>query len=69
MFVPVQCFGCGSTKPNQMYPLFQKLVSEGMDTSQAIEKLGIPPRKYCCRMLILSFVDHTDSLLRTTRVH
>ncbi len=60
MITPVRCFSCGSVIGNK-YEKFIKLVEEGMDPKEALDKLGV--KRYCCRRMILTHVEIIDEFL------
>ncbi len=60
MIIPVRCFTCGSIIGDK-YEKFLRMVEEGMDPKDALDKLGV--KRYCCRRMLLSHVDIIDDIL------
>jgi len=60
MIIPVRCFTCGSVIGDK-YEKFLRMVEEGMDPKDALDKLGV--KRYCCRRMLLSHVDIIDDIL------
>ncbi|HEW93360.1 DNA-directed RNA polymerase subunit N [Candidatus Geothermarchaeota archaeon] len=60
MITPVRCFTCGSVIGDK-YEKFIKLVEEGMDPKEALDKLGV--KRYCCRRMLLTHVEIIDEFL------
>jgi len=58
--IPVRCFTCGSIIGDK-YEKFLRMVEEGMDPKDALDKLGV--KRYCCRRMLLSHVDIIDDIL------
>jgi len=60
MITPIRCFTCGSVIGDK-YEKFIKLVEEGMDPKEALDKLGV--KRYCCRRMLLTHVEIIDEFL------
>jgi DNA-directed RNA polymerase I, II, and III subunit RPABC5 len=59
MPLPVRCFTCGCVLGLKWSRYFQYLQS-GMSEREAMDAVGIRPKKYCCRALMLTTVDDTE---------
>jgi DNA-directed RNA polymerase subunit N (RpoN/RPB10) len=60
MIIQVRCFTCGSIIGDK-YEKFLKMVEDGMDPKDALDKLGV--KRYCCRRMLLSHIDIIDDIL------
>jgi len=60
MIIPVRCFTCGAVIGDK-YEKFLKLVENGVDPKDALDRLGV--KRYCCRRMILTHVDVIDEFL------
>ena len=61
MIIPVRCFTCGKLISDK-WEEFTKRVKAGEDGKKVLDSLGIT--RYCCRRMILSHVEISDSILR-----
>lgn len=61
--IPVQCFTCGFVLGNKERP-YQRLLARGMPKAQALDAIGLTAdRRECCRWVMLTYVDVTESVL------
>nr|UDO47491.1 DNA-directed RNA polymerase ii subunit n/rpb10 [Pandoravirus massiliensis] len=61
--IPVQCFTCGFVLGNKERP-YQRLLARGMSRAQALDAIGLTAdRRECCRWVMLTYVDVTESVL------
>lgn len=70
MIIPVRCFTCNKTighlweKYNiKLHNYLSNDFKECVARDMALNDVGIPPEKYCCRRMLLSHIDVIDSLL------
>ncbi len=60
MIIPIRCFTCGKVIGNK-WGRFLSLQEDGKSPKEALDELGL--KRYCCRRMLLTHVDHMDSLL------
>lgn len=58
---PVRCFTCGRVL-GLKWDRYFKLLQEGKHEKTAMDEVGIPPRQYCCRALMLTTIDDSDKI-------
>ena len=71
MIIPVRCFTCNKVI-GHLWGRYTELVSEYLAAGEpeltahnkALNEVGLPPEKYCCRRMLLSHVNVIDQLLR-----
>ncbi|TET25103.1 MAG: DNA-directed RNA polymerase subunit N [Candidatus Bathyarchaeum sp.] len=61
MIIPVRCFTCGKLISDK-WEEFASRVKTGEDSKKVLDSLGIT--RYCCRRMILSHIEISDSILR-----
>ncbi len=61
MIIPVRCFTCGKLIADK-WEDFTRRVETGEDAKKVLDSLGVT--RYCCRRMILSHVEISDSILR-----
>ncbi len=61
MIIPVRCFTCGKLISDK-WEEFTRRVKTGEDSKKVLDSLGIT--RYCCRRMILSHIEISDSILR-----
>ncbi len=59
MPLPVRCFTCGYTLGFKWSRYFQ-LLQQGFSEKEAMDAVGIHPKRYCCRGLMLTTIDDSD---------
>ena len=60
MIIPVRCFTCGKVIGNK-WTTFVEHQDRGMSLCESLDALGL--KRYCCRRMLQTHVDHMDSLL------
>ncbi len=60
MIIPVRCFTCGNLIGDK-WEEFTKMVEEGVDPKDALDKLGL--ERYCCRRMLLSHIEAIDDFI------
>lgn len=70
MLIPVRCFTCNKVighKWNDYCQYVEEEMSSGKTEMEsrdiALQKVGLPPEKYCCRRMMLGHVNVIDDLL------
>jgi DNA-directed RNA polymerase subunit N len=61
VIIPVRCFTCGKLISDK-WEEFTRRVKTGEDAKKVLDSLGII--RYCCRRMILSHIEISDSILR-----
>ncbi len=61
MIIPVRCFTCGKLIADK-WEDFTRRVKSGEDSKKVLDSLGLT--RYCCRRMILSHIEISDSILR-----
>jgi DNA-directed RNA polymerase subunit N len=61
MIIPVRCFTCGKLIADK-WEDFDRRVKAGEDAKKVLDSLGV--KRYCCRRMILSHIEISDSILR-----
>ena len=61
MIIPVRCFTCGKLVSDK-WEEFTSRVKAGEDAKKVLDSLGVT--RYCCRRMILSHIEISDSILR-----
>jgi DNA-directed RNA polymerase subunit N len=61
MIIPVRCFTCGKLIADK-WEEFTRRVKGGEDAKKVLDSLGVT--RYCCRRMILSHIEISDSILR-----
>jgi DNA-directed RNA polymerase subunit N len=61
MIIPVRCFTCGKLIADK-WEDFDRRVKAGEDPKKVLDSLGVT--RYCCRRMILSHIEISDSILR-----
>jgi len=61
VIIPVRCFTCGKLISDK-WEEFTRRVKTGEDSKKVLDSLGIT--RYCCRRMILSHIEISDSILR-----
>jgi DNA-directed RNA polymerase subunit N len=61
MIIPVRCFTCGKLIADK-WEEFNRRVKAGEDAKKVLDSLGVT--RYCCRRMILSHIEISDSILR-----
>ncbi len=61
MIIPVRCFTCGKLIADK-WEDFTNRVKSGEDSKKVLDSLGLT--RYCCRRMILSHIEISDSILR-----
>ena len=61
MIIPVRCFTCGKLISDK-WEEFTSRVKAGEDAKKVLDSLGLT--RYCCRRMILSHIDISDSILK-----
>ena len=61
MIIPVRCFTCGKLVSDK-WEEFTRRVKTGEDSKKVLDSLGVT--RYCCRRMILSHIEISDSILR-----
>jgi DNA-directed RNA polymerase subunit N len=61
MIIPVRCFTCGKLIADK-WEDFDRRVKAGENPKKVLDSLGVT--RYCCRRMILSHIEISDSILR-----
>ena len=64
MLIPVRCFTCGKVTGNK-YEKYIEYQQQGFTAAEALDKLGL--FRICCRRILISHLDLTESLLEHQR--
>lgn len=63
MIIPIRCFTC--RRPiAQLWEPYSKLLKSGKTSNEALDELGLNPRIYCCRTMLLTHINLIDELLK-----
>lgn len=60
MIIPVRCFTCGKVIADK-YHQYRQLLEEYSE-AEALTALGF--ERYCCRRMLLTYVDFSETLLK-----
>ena len=60
MPIEVRCYTCNKVIANK-YDTYQNYLEQGMSSNDALDKLKL--NRYCCRRMILSYVNIDEQLL------
>ena len=60
---PIRCWTCNRVI-NKDYIEYKKLISEGLNEFEALDKLKYDPKKrYCCRIIFMTHIDISKVLV------
>jgi len=62
MLMPVRCYTCNRVL-GHMWKEYKLQRDAGQDAAEIFDFLGIPPKSYCCKRMLISHIETIDTVL------